>query len=79
MILRFNVVVRTPSPPTLIEQPTQVSQTPSNAREPEAQSTLVRERIQRHQSLSPASIIKSLGRHTKGAKVIIHTAALLGR
>jgi hypothetical protein len=76
VLSKLDVVVRTPSP-ALLEQPTWVSQTPTTTRELEAQSTLVRERLRRHQSSSPESIIKSLDRLIKGAEVIGHTAALL--
>jgi hypothetical protein len=76
VLLKLNVVVRTPSPLALPE-PTWVSQTPTNARELQAQSTLVHERIQRHQSSSPASIIASLSRLTKGAEKMVHSAVLI--
>jgi hypothetical protein len=76
VLLELNVVVRTPSPPALPE-PTWVDQTPTNTRELDAQSSLLRARIQRHHSSSPASILESLGRLTKGTKMVMHTAALL--
>jgi hypothetical protein len=76
VLSRLDVVVRTPSPLALPE-PLWESQTPSNARELEAQSTLVRESIRRRYSSSPASIIESLSRLTKGAEVMMHTAVLL--
>ena len=47
VLLKLDVVVVSTPPPTA-EQPTWVSQTPTNARELDAQSTLVRERIRRH-------------------------------
>ncbi|KAI0590961.1 hypothetical protein Alg130_01691 [Pyrenophora tritici-repentis] len=44
---------------TLPEAPW-VAQTPSNARELEAQSSLIRERVRQHKSSSPASIIEAI-------------------
>ena len=66
------MVVRTPSPAALLE-PTWVDQTPSNARELDAQSSLVVENIRRNE----ISSIDSLGRLTKGAKKIMCEATLL--
>jgi hypothetical protein len=47
VLLKLDVVVRTPLPPALLE-PTWVSHTPSNTRELHAQLTLLRDRIRRH-------------------------------
>jgi hypothetical protein len=74
VLSRLDVVVRTPSP--ALPEPTWVSQTPSNARELEAQSSLVREGFQRHQNSSPESIIEALDRLTKGAERIVHLAVV---
>jgi hypothetical protein len=52
-------------------------QTPSNAHVIDAQSTLIRNRIQRHKSSSPASIIETLDQFKKGAETILHSQALL--
>ena len=71
VLSRLDVVVRTPSPAALLE-PTWVDQTPSNARELDAQSSLVVENIRRNE----ISSIDSLGRLTKGAKIIEHRARL---
>jgi hypothetical protein len=54
-----------------------VSHTPSNTRELHAQSTLLRDRIRRHQSSSPNSIIESLSKLTKGTEAVMNTVVLL--
>jgi hypothetical protein len=46
-------------------------------RELEAQSTLIRDRVQRHKSSSLASIIGAINQLKKGAKVIILSAELM--
>jgi hypothetical protein len=43
----------------------------------EAQSALIRDRIRRHKSSSPTSIIAAIDQLKKGAKVMLHSAALL--
>ena len=76
MILKLDVKLRTPTPPapeaTLWE-----SKTLSNARELESQSTLIRNRMQRHQDSSPTSIIAAIDQLKKGAEVIMHSAVLM--
>jgi hypothetical protein len=46
-------------------------------RELEAQSTLIRERVQRHKSSSPASIIKAINQLKKGAEVMMLSTELM--
>jgi hypothetical protein len=75
VLLRLDVVLRTPSP--LPVPPAWESQTPSNARELELQSSLVRTRIRAHQDSSPLSIIQAIDRFTKGAERMVHEAVLL--
>lgn len=48
------------------------SKTLSNAREIEAQSTLICDRIQRPKSSSPASILEAVNQFKKGAEKISH-------
>lgn len=76
MLAKLDVKLRTPTPPapetTLWE-----AKTPSNARELEAQSTLIRERIRRHQSSSPTSIIERLDQLEKGSTIVMHDMALM--
>jgi hypothetical protein len=66
----LKVVARTPQIPW-------VSQIPSNTRELEAQSTLLRERIRRHHSSSAESIMEPLNKLTKGVEMIMNTTVLL--
>jgi hypothetical protein len=76
VLSELEVKPRTPTPPapgTTEWNP----KTPSNAHEIEAQSTLIRGRIQRHKSSSPASIIEMLDQFKKGAEMILHSQALL--
>lgn len=75
VILKLDVKLRTPTPPPQVT--VWEAKTPSNAREVEAQSTLIRDRIQRHQSSSPSSIIAALDKLKKGAEVMVHSAVLM--
>jgi hypothetical protein len=76
VLSRLDVQLRTPTPPALVEALWEV-RTPSNVRELEAQSTLIRERIQRHKSSSPASIIEAINQLKKGAEVMMLSAELM--
>jgi len=65
--------VRRKTPPLRATVPTKwESKTPSNAQELQSQSTLIRNRIQRHQDSSPTSIIESLDRLQKGSVAAMH-------
>jgi hypothetical protein len=68
VLSKLDVQLRTPTPPTLVEAIWE-ARTLSNVRELEAQSTLIRERVQRHKSLSPASIIEAINQLKKGAEI----------
>jgi hypothetical protein len=59
------VRLRTPTPAALLEALWE-AKTPSNVRELEAQSILIRDRIQWHKSSSPAWIILAIGQLEKG-------------
>jgi hypothetical protein len=76
VLSKLNVQLRTPTPTALPEAPWE-ARTPSNVRELEAQLTLIRERVRRHKSLLPASIIKAIDQLKKGAEVIILSAELM--
>jgi hypothetical protein len=76
VLLKLDVQLRTPTPPTIVEAPWE-ARTPSNVRELEAQSTLIRERVQRHKSSSPASIIEAINQLKKGAEVMMLSAELM--
>jgi hypothetical protein len=77
VIGKLDIRLRMPTPPAL-ESTIWEARTPSNAREIEAQSTLICNRIQRHKSSSPASIIAALETLRKGAEKIAYRAALMG-
>ena len=66
----------TPTLAALLEAPWEAC-TPSNVRELEAQSTLIRERVRRHKSSSPASIIQAIDQLKKGAEVMMLSAELM--
>jgi hypothetical protein len=55
---KLDVQLRTPTPPVTLVEPHWKACTPSNVRELEAQSTLIRDRVRQHKSSSPASIIE---------------------
>lgn len=76
VVSKLDVRLRTPSPRALPEALWQ-SQTPSNMRELEAQSTLLRTKIRSRLDSSPSSVDSALQRLTKGAEVMMHTAELL--
>ena len=76
MLLKLNIKLRTPTPLAL-EVALWELKTPSNARELEAQTTLIYNRIQRHKSSSPTSIITAINQLKKGAEVMLHSAILL--
>jgi len=76
VLSKLDVRLRTPTPAALPEAPWE-AKTPSNVRELEAQSTLIRDRVRRHKSVSPASIIQAIGQLKKGAAVIMLSAKLM--
>jgi hypothetical protein len=76
VLSKLDVQLRTPTPAALPEAPWEAC-TPSNVRELEAQSTLIRERVRRHKSSSPASIIQAIDQLKKGAEVMMLSAELM--
>ena len=77
VLSKLDVQLRTPTPPAILAEALWQARTPSNARELEAQSTLIRDRVQRHQDSSPASIIAAINQLKKGAEVMILSAELM--
>jgi len=65
VLSQLDVCLRTPTPPVL-DPVTWESQTPSNYREFDCQSELIRKRIQRHQSSSPTPMLEALETLKKG-------------
>jgi hypothetical protein len=76
VLSKLDVRLRTPTPAALPEAYWE-ARTPSNVRELDAQSTLIRERIRRHKSSSPASIIEAISQLKKGAEVMMLSAELM--
>ena len=76
VLLKLDVQLRTPTPAALPEALWE-ARTPSNVRELEAQSTLIRERVRKHKSSSPALIIQAISQLKKGAEVIMLSAELM--
>jgi hypothetical protein len=76
VLLKLDVQLRTPTPAALAEAPWE-ARTPSNVRELEAQSTLIRNRVRQHKSSLLALIIKAINQLKKGAEVIMLSAKLM--
>jgi hypothetical protein len=76
VLSKLDVQLRTSTPATLPEAPWE-AHTPSNVRELEAQSTLIRNRVRQHKSSSPASIIEAIDQLKKGAEVMMLSAELM--
>jgi hypothetical protein len=77
VLSKLDVQLRTPTPPAALTEALWEARTPSNARELEAQSSLIRERVRQHKSSSPASIIEKIDQLKKGAEIIILSAELM--
>ena len=76
VLSKLEIKPRTPTPPA--PGTTQWNpKTPSNATEVEAQSTLIRDRIQRHQGSSPSPILEMVEQLRKGTEMILHSQTLL--
>jgi hypothetical protein len=77
VLLKLDVKLRTPTLPAALTEALWEARTPSNARELEAQLSLICERVRKHKSLSPASIIEAIDQLKKGAEVMILSAELM--
>ena len=77
VLSKLDVQLRTPTPPAILAEALWQARTPSNTRELEAQSTLIRDRVQQHQDSSPASIIAAINQLKKGAEVMMLSAELM--
>jgi hypothetical protein len=76
VLLKLDVRLRTPTPP----KPDDVAweaRTPRNAREIEAQSTLIRNRMQTHRGSLASSLDEQVKQLTKGAQQIAHNMVLM--
>ena len=76
VLSKLNVKVRTPTPP-LSEVPQWNPKTPTNANEIEAQSTLLRDRIQKHQGSSPTPMVEIVDQLQRGTAMLLHGQTLL--
>jgi hypothetical protein len=76
IIEKLDVRLRTPSPPLGQNEPWH-PRTPQTATELASQKDFIKSRIARHQDISPASIYEALDQLTKGAEMMMHSAALL--
>jgi hypothetical protein len=76
VLSKLDVQLRTPTPADVTEALWE-ARTPSNLRELDAQSTLIRDRVRQHKSSSPASIIEAINQLKKGAEVMMLSAELM--
>jgi hypothetical protein len=76
VLSKLDVQLCTPTPAALLEVIWE-AHTPSNVHELEPQSTLIRNCMWQHKSLSPASIIEAIGQLKKGAEVMMVLAELM--
>ncbi|USP82162.1 hypothetical protein yc1106_09436 [Curvularia clavata] len=77
VLSKLDVQLRTPTPPAALAEALWQACTPGNVRELEAQSTLISDRVRRHKSLLPASIIAAIGQLKKGAEIMMLSAELM--
>ena len=60
-----------------LSQESWCTKTPSNTQEVEKQATLIKKRLERHQSSLPTPIVKALNQLAKGAQIMAASAALM--
>jgi hypothetical protein len=78
VLSQLDVRLRTPTPTLPVPaESLWEARTPSNVRKLEAQSTLVSDRVRRHKSSSPASIIDAINQLKRGAEVMMLSAELM--
>jgi hypothetical protein len=65
------------SPPRPLLQGSWCAKTPKTTQEVDQQATLIKQRLERHQSSSPTPIFEALNQLSKGAQMIATSAALL--
>jgi hypothetical protein len=76
VLSKLDVKPRTPTPP-LSGRAQWNPKTPTNANEIEAQSTLLRDRIQRHQGSSPTPMVEIVDQLQRGTAILLHGQTLL--
>ncbi|USP79827.1 hypothetical protein yc1106_07101 [Curvularia clavata] len=77
VLSKLDVQLRTPTPPAALTEALWQACTLGNLRELEAQSTLISDRVRRHKSSSPASIIAAISQLKKGAEIMMLSAELM--
>ncbi len=79
VISKLDVKLRTPTPtgPPLANTDSWVSQTPHNPTDALSQTTLVKNRIARHQGSSPTPIFQTVAALAKGTEILAHENTLL--
>jgi hypothetical protein len=79
VISKLDVKLRTPTPvgPPSIDADPWVSQTPHNPMEALSQTTLVRDRIARHQGSSPTPLFQTVASLAKGTERLAHELTLV--
>ncbi len=78
VISNLNIKLQTPPPPPAASEPSPwQSKTPSNLRELQAQTDLIKSRIAAQQASSLTQINEALDHLIKGATTVMHTAVLL--
>ena len=79
MISKLDVKLRTPTPtrPPSADADPWVSQTPHNPTDALSQTTLVKNRIARHQGSSPTPIFETVAALAKGTEILAHELTLL--
>jgi hypothetical protein len=75
VLFHLDPVPMSPSQPS--SQESWCAKTPSNTKEVDKQTTLIKQRLERHQSSSPTPIVEALNQLSKGAQVMAALTALL--
>ena len=76
VLSKFDVKVRTPTPP-VSGGPQWNPKTSTNANEIAAQSTLLRDRVERHQGSSPTPMVEIVDQLQRGTAMLLHGQTLL--
>jgi hypothetical protein len=79
VISKLDIKLRTPTPtsPPSADADPWVSQTPRNPTDALSQTTLVRDRITRHQGSSPTSLFSTVAALAKGTEILAHEMTLM--
>lgn len=75
VLSQLDPILRSPSP--LLSQGSWHAKTPSTTLEVNKQATLIKRRLERHQSSSPTPIYEAIGQLAKGAQLMAASAALM--